>query len=86
MNAPTPGAVRAAMKDSSDDFTEEEEANADEERSDRGVLADHIRAMADELRETGSIVVMAGGVGGVVDAKGTAKIFGELADKLEGKQ
>lgn len=92
MTAPTPAAVRWAMRINYDEGTPEERAAyfADE-RGSEDMLADHIRAIAQEMRAE-SIAMLVNTHDPFVEP-GTreaeiaaAKLLAVFADKLEGKQ
>ena len=80
MTAPTPAAVRWAMRINYDEGTPEERAAyfADE-RGSEDMLADHIRAIAQEMRErAGACETLLN-----IDEATSLRLF---ADRLEGKQ
>lgn len=84
MSAPTPAAVRAAMKLSWEECTSEER-NAWKAYpiGDDGILRDHIRAVAAEMRRNADIAVpQTVGLGQICPAT----LLRAYADKLEGKQ
>lgn len=89
MSAPTPAAVRAALKYIGNPLTpEEREAYHADPRGAIGVMRDHIRAVAQEMRaEADEYTKLAqGSVYELAEFRlRTAKTLGRFADKLEGK-
>ena len=82
MTPPTPAAVRAAMKETSEGCTaEESRALCADNRLTDELLRDHIRAVAQEMRSViphGSKVTLSEAI--------HASVLNSFADKLEGKQ
>ena len=82
MTLPTPAAVRAAMKETSEGCTaEESRALCADNRLTDELLRDHIRAIAQEMRSViphGSKVTLSEAI--------HASVLNSFADRLEGKQ
>ena len=92
MTAPTPAAVRAAMKTGTERLTEEEgNALRDDLRFFETILRDHIRAVAAEMRAE-SIAMLVNTHDpfvepGTREAEITAaKLLAVFADRLEGRE
>lgn len=76
MTAPTPAAVRFVLKTIGDGTLEEETAYLADERGSEEMLADHIRAIAEEMRAEAECWE---------DNRAYRRTLLHFADKLEGK-
>ena len=81
MTPPTPAAVRAAMKETSEGCTaEESRALCADDRLTDELLRDHIRAVAQEMKAEANVSMNINGISAHSEA------LRHFADKLEGKQ
>ena len=81
-NPPTPAAVRAAMKETSEGCTaEESRALCADNRLTDELLRDHIRAVAQEMRS-----VIPHGSKVTLSAAMHASVLNSFADRLEGRE
>ena len=89
MSAPTPAAVRFVLKTIGDGTLEEETAYLADERGSEEMLADHIRAIAEEMRAEAQTAEAKSNTMPLIAAEVAQKYADTLcvfADKLEGKE